>query len=112
MPFAINVIKRLAAADWEVDVFLWEQPLVDYREILSTAVRVRYQVAPKRMLYRRWPTRVAQLTATFMTCANYQCVFGLGQIGSYLGAVISLASRCPLVILNDEFPSYAKYFAL
>jgi glycosyltransferase involved in cell wall biosynthesis len=30
----------------------------------------------------------------------------LGQIGSYLGAVISLASRCPLVILNDEFPSY------
>src|ERR1700730_1666811 len=81
MPFAINVIKRLAAADWEVDVFLWEQPLVDYREILSTAVRVRYQVVPKRMLYRRWPIRVAQLTATFMTCANYQCVFGLGQIG-------------------------------
>ena len=35
MPFAINVIKRLAAADWEVDVFLWERPLVDYREIFS-----------------------------------------------------------------------------
>ena len=47
MPFAINVIKRLAAADWEVDVFLWEQPLVDYREIFSNTVRVRYQVAPK-----------------------------------------------------------------
>ena len=41
-----------------------------------------------------------------MTCTNYQCAFGLGQVGSYLGAVISLASRCPLVILNDEFPSF------
>jgi hypothetical protein len=106
MPFAINLIKRLEAADWEVDVFVWEQPLVDYREIFSTTVRVRYQVAPKRMLYRRWPIRPARLTATFMTCTNYQCAFGVGQIGSYLAAVISLASRCPLVILNDEFPSY------
>ena len=35
-----------------------------------------------------------------------QCAFGLGQIGSYLGAVISLASRCPLVLLNDEFSSH------
>src|ERR1700730_13540165 len=112
MPFAINVIRRLAAADWEVDVFLWERPLVAYREIFSNTVRLRYQVPPKRMLYRIRPIRLARLTARFMTCANYQCVFGLGQIGSYLGAVISLASRCPLVILNDEFPSYAKYFAL
>jgi hypothetical protein len=106
MPFAINLIERLTAAGWEVDVFLWERPLVDYREIFSTSVRVRYQVAPKRMLYRRWAIQLARLTATFMTCTNYQCAFGLGQVGSYLGAVISLASRCPLVILNDEFPSF------
>jgi glycosyltransferase involved in cell wall biosynthesis len=106
MPFAINAIKRLAAANWEVDVFLWERALVDYREIFSTTVRVRYQIAPKRMLYRMRPIRLARLTATFMTRTYYQCAFGLGQIGSYLGAVISLASRCPLVMLNDEFPSY------
>jgi hypothetical protein len=37
---------------------------------------------------------------------NYQCTFGLGRNGSYLGAVISVASKCPLVILNDEFPSF------
>jgi hypothetical protein len=43
MPFAINVIKRLTAANWEVDVFLWERPLVDYREIFSNTVRVRYK---------------------------------------------------------------------
>ena len=107
MPFAINVIKRLAAADWEVDVFLWERPLVDYREIFSNTVRVRYQVAPERALYRLRPIRLARLTAKFMTCMNYQCAFGLGHIGSYLGAVISVASRCPLVILNDEFPSFS-----
>ena len=106
MPFAMNVIKRLTAADWDVDLFLWEKPIIDYREIFSGTVRVRYQVTPKRMLYRRWPIRLAQLTARFMTCANYQCAFGLGQIGSYLGGIISLVSRCPLVILNDEFPSF------
>jgi hypothetical protein len=41
-----------------------------------------------------------------MRCTNYECAFGLGRIGSYLGAVISLASRCPLVLLNDEFSSH------
>jgi hypothetical protein len=107
MPFAINVIKRLAAANWEVDVFLWERPLADYREIFSHTVRVRYQVAPERMLNRLRPIRLARLTAKFMTCMNYQCAFGLGRRGSYLGAVISVASRCPLVILNDEFPSFS-----
>src|SRR6478736_1253509 len=75
MPFAINVIKRLAAADWEVDVFVWERPVVDYREIFATTGRVRYQVEPKRMLYRIRPIRPARLTATFMTCMNYQCAF-------------------------------------
>jgi hypothetical protein len=106
MPFAINVIKRLAAANWEVDVFLWERPLVDYRAIFSNSVRVRYQVAPERMLYRLRPIRLARLTAKFMACMNYQCAFGLGRNGSYLGALISVASRCSLVILNDEFPSF------
>jgi hypothetical protein len=31
MPFAINLIEGLTAAGWEVDLFLWERPLVDYR---------------------------------------------------------------------------------
>jgi hypothetical protein len=102
MPYAINTIMRLAAADWRVDVFLWEQPLVNYRESFPTAVRFRYQVPSKRTFPGIWPI---QLTARFISCTNYACSFGLGQIGSYLGAVISLASRCPLVLLNDELPS-------
>jgi hypothetical protein len=110
MPFAINTIMRLAAADWKVDVFLWERPVVDYHEIFPTTVRFRYEVTPKRIFdgtrstgLRRHPIR---LTARFMTCTNYECAFGLGQTGSYLAAVISHVSRCPLVLLNDEFPSY------
>ena len=102
MPFAINTIKRLAAAEWKVDVFLWERPVVDYHEIFPTTVRFRYQVMPRRIFYGMRPIA---LTARFMSCTNYACAFGLGQIGSYLGALISLASRCPLVVLNDELPS-------
>ena len=102
MPFAINTIMRLANADWRVDVFLWEQPLVDYQEIFPRTVRFRYGAMPKRIFYGIRPIR---LTARFMSCTDYECAFGLGQIGSYLGAIIALASRCPLVLLNDEFPS-------
>ena len=35
MPFAINAIIRLAFADWKVDVFLCERPLVNYHDIFS-----------------------------------------------------------------------------
>src|SRR6266446_2645025 len=103
MPFAINTIMRLAAADWKVDVFLWERPLGDYHEIFPTTVRFRYEIVPRRIFHGMRPIR---LTARFMRCTNYECAFGLGQIGSYLAAVISLASRCPLVLLNDEFSSH------
>jgi len=103
MPFAINIIRRLAAAGWDIDVFLWEKPKVDYNEIFPSSVKLRYQVLPKRILLGLRPVR---LTASFSTQTSYACAFGLGQIGSYLGAVISFASRCPLVILNDEFPSF------
>jgi hypothetical protein len=103
MPFAINTITRLAAANWEVDVFLWERPLVDYHAIFPTTVNIRYEVTPREIFYGM---RAIRLTARFMRCTKYECVFGVGQVGSYLGAITSLASRCPLVLLNDEFPSY------
>src|ERR1700730_3885605 len=102
MPFAINTIMRLAATGSEVDVFLWERPSVDYYDIFPKTVTFRYEVMPHRIFYGMRPIR---LTARFMCCTTYECAFGLGQIGSYLGGVISLASRCPLVVLNDEFPS-------
>src|SRR5947209_6387265 len=80
MPFALNVIKRLVAAQWEVDVFLWEEPGVDYREIFSPLARICYQVTPKGPFYSRWQIQLARLTPRFMTYRNYQCAFGLGQI--------------------------------
>jgi hypothetical protein len=103
MPFAINTIKRLAAAKWKVDVFLWERPLNEYDEIFPANVKFRYEVLPKRIIHGM---RLIRLTARFMRCTNYECAFGLGQIGSYLGAVISVVSRSPLVLLSDEFSSY------
>jgi glycosyltransferase involved in cell wall biosynthesis len=107
MPVAINTITRLAAAGWNIDVFLWERRFADYHEIFPTTVRLRYQVTPRRIYrpanLRRHPIR---LTARFMSCIKYECAFGLGQLGSYLGGVISLVSRCPLVLMNDEFPSH------
>jgi hypothetical protein len=33
-------------------------------------------------------------------------VFSVGLIGSYIGGLISTASRCPFVLLNEEFPSF------
>src|SRR5262249_28374392 len=100
MPFAVNTINRLAAAGWNIDVFLWEQPSRDYSELFPSRVGIRHQTAPSI-------GRIAhvQLAAAFSMKVGYACVFALGQIGSYVGAIISTASRCPLVLLNDEFPS-------
>src|SRR5258708_15826716 len=81
MPFAINTIMRLADADWKVDVFLWERPLVDYHEIFPTTVRLRYQVTPKRIFDGTRPANLRRhqirLTAKFMSCRNYECAFCL-----------------------------------
>ena len=71
MPFAINAIIRLAAADSKVDIFLWERPLVDYHEIFPITVRF-YEVMPKRIFfYGSWPI---QPTARLMSRRN-----GLGS---------------------------------
>ncbi len=100
MPFAINTIDMLTAAGWEVDIFLWEKAAVNYFDLFDrSAVRILHQKTPRGI------TRI-QLTAKFLTCVNYGCIFAVGQIGSYLGGVASIASRCPLVIVNDEFPSF------
>ena len=100
MSFAANTINRLAAAGWNVDVFLWEQPSIHYSELFLSCVRMRHQTAPSM-------GRIAhvQLAGAFMMKVGYACVFALGQIGSYVGGILSTASRCPLVLLNDEFPS-------
>jgi hypothetical protein len=99
MPFAINTIERLAAAGWQVDVFLWEESTENRSERFSSRVVFHHQTTPRPGLRR------IQLSVRFMTSWNYASVFGLGQIGSYLGGIVSIASQCPLVVLNDEFPS-------
>ena len=44
MPFAINLIERLTAAGWEVDVFLWERP----RLITANLLNVGQSSLPSR----------------------------------------------------------------
>jgi hypothetical protein len=49
------------------------------------------------------------LTLRFSRYITYKCVFSVGLFGSYIAGVVSTVSRCPFVLLNDEFPSL--YFA-
>jgi glycosyltransferase involved in cell wall biosynthesis len=49
--------------------------------------------------------KLVELTLRFVRYMTYKCVFSVGLIGSYIGGIISAASRCPFVLLNDEFPS-------
>jgi hypothetical protein len=104
LPCALNILRRLTELGWEVDVYLWEKPLAHYRDMFAGKVNFRYRRTPQhRALSRLRPIKIA---ADFTRYSNYLCVIGVGQIGSYAGAIISAASRCPLIILSDELPSH------
>jgi glycosyltransferase involved in cell wall biosynthesis len=101
MPFAVHIIKRLALSGWHVDVFLWTR-FDEGNSKLPENVHYKYvgmKTSPASL-------QIAELTLRFMGHTRYRCVFSVGQIGSYIGAIISAASRCPYVLLNDEFPSF------
>ena len=57
------------------------------------------------MYTTRSKMKLIELTLRFTRYISYECVFSVGTIGSYIGGVISTASRCPYVLLADEFPS-------
>jgi hypothetical protein len=102
MPFAANTLSWLAAFGWNIDVFLLNTP-----EPSGAACDIPRNIHYKHitMLSRRSKINFAHLTVQFALFTNYKCVFSVGQIGSYIGAIISRASRCPYILLNDEFPS-------
>jgi glycosyltransferase involved in cell wall biosynthesis len=96
MPFALNSVLSLAKMGWEVDLFVWEAPSETYKEILPSNVSVKYSVRVRYLwLYTR-----------FRLQNSYYCVFGLGQVGAYIANLVAKANRCPLIYLNDEFPSH------
>ena len=101
MPFAAHILSCLAASGWDIDVFLLRPDPSGAASHVPENIHFIYT----RMLTRRAKLQVAQLTAQFAHLTTYRCVFSVGQIGSYIGCIISRASRCPYVLLNDEFPS-------
>jgi len=102
MPFAENIVRRLAASGWHIDLFLWNK----FDSSKHTALfpeNIHYKYG--RMYYTTRATRIIGLTLRFARCIGYKSVFSVGTAGSYIGGIISTASRCPYVLLNDEFPS-------
>lgn len=96
MPFVLNSLRRLAAAGWPVDVLHWEKPSDAYVNMLPAGVSFQHQSTP---------VQTPAMAEAFRQGPGYRCVFGVGQMGAYVAAVIAQRNDCPLVLLNNEFPS-------
>jgi hypothetical protein len=103
MPFAMHVLKRLVAGGWYIDIFVWDQAGYSYEDP-TLPERVRLNCVKMRTKWGR--LHPAELIFRFFRCVAYACVFSVGQRGGYVGGIISTASRCPHIMLNDEFPSF------
>ncbi|MBF2020910.1 MAG: hypothetical protein IGR93_12595 [Hydrococcus sp. C42_A2020_068] len=104
MPFSLNSVLELARVGWEIDLYLWERPSRNYASLLPKNVRIYYSIESRYNLFNN--LRPDWFRFRYHWCRNYYCVFGLGQIGAYIGSLMAKASQCPFVYLNDEFPSH------
>jgi hypothetical protein len=95
MPFALNSVICLAQAEFEVDLYLWEEPSEKYKNLIPGNVNFIY--------YSR--ARYLWLQNNLLPNKQYFCVFGLGQMGAHLANMIAVGNCCPFIYLNDEFPS-------
>ncbi len=110
MPFALNSVIALANAGWEVDLFLWENPNKNYSQILPKNIKIKYYKQTNNSSVINKILNKAKIQSSlfyfqFQIYRNYSCVFGLGQIGAYIAAIIAKQSHCPFIYYNDEFPS-------
>jgi hypothetical protein len=102
MPFAMHILGRLIASGWHVDIFVWDERGYSYEKTtLPEKVRCK-SVKTYTNLGRLEP---GELTVRFFRHVSYASVFSVGHKGSYVGGIISTMSRCPHILLNDEFPS-------
>src|SRR5260370_8433045 len=102
MPFAAHIVRQLATSGWHIDVFHWSKlDLSDNTSFSSDNIHYKYV----SMYTTRSKMKLIELTLRFARYTTYKCVFSVGLIGSYIGGIISAASRCPFVLLNDAFPS-------
>ncbi len=111
MPIGLNVVQALDNAGHEVDLFIWEKNPSVYEKRFSSNVRVRQfgSGQPKRVIKRKldWLNYLNQPFAHVdgLRHKNYDCVFGLGQIGLWLASLLARHSNAAYFYINDEFPS-------
>lgn len=103
MPFALNSIIALAKQGWKIDLYLWEAFSSQYQDLLPDNVFIKYLQEPQPSPLNR--LRPDWLRIRFQFSSNYICVFGLGQIGSYLASILAKKNNAPFIYFNDEFPS-------
>jgi glycosyltransferase involved in cell wall biosynthesis len=101
MPFAAHSVHRLASSGADIDVFVWNEGDVSLHGDYPDNVHFKYVKMPRVSTRMRF----VALTLRFSRCITYSCVVSVGLIGSYVAGIVSAASRCPFVLLNDEFPN-------
>jgi hypothetical protein len=99
MPFAAHIIRQLASDRYQIDVFHLNEANSSF--FLSESVRYKHV----KLYTTRNKAKFVELTLRFARYMHYKYVFSVGLIGSYIGGLVSAVSRCPFVLLNDEFPS-------
>jgi hypothetical protein len=101
MPFVMNILDRLAGLGLPIDLYLWEDRGNPFSSTPHENIAVKYKSA----LIQRHIFNAAELAIEFLPRTKYACAFGVGQPGSSIAGLISFSSSCPLMIINDEFPS-------
>jgi hypothetical protein len=102
IPFVAHTVHKLASSGADIDVFVWNERDASCQADYPNNVHFKYVKIPA---VNNKKTFIAH-TLRFSKCLTYKCVFSVGLIGNYIGGIISAASRCPFVLLNDEFPSH------
>lgn len=103
MPFVLNAVRELAAIGCRLDLFVWEGHSEELDRLADAGIRV---VRPPRLL-AAMPKRLLSpwYAARYGIWRSFDLVFGVGQIGLWIGRGLARMARCPLVYLNDELPS-------
>ncbi len=109
MPFALQTVRALRQAGWQVDVFVWQRDISALQEVgegmmLRQAAAVRW-LLPKFLRMKLLALFCGLQGMVHALSRRYRCVIGLGQFGGIVGRVMAMLSRCPLMYLNEELPS-------
>jgi hypothetical protein len=107
MAFSLNSVICLAKMGFGIDLYLWEDPSSSYQNIFPENVNIKYfKHTPSSLNSRLNIVKSVVLRLQFRFQKNkYDCVFGLGQVGAYVGNFLAQSSQCPFIYVNDEFPS-------